>query len=441
MQNMTSGAKRPHIRRLLQKLTLVLVIFVICALALVTAVHRYSISLIDTSQKELLPAIHDHQRAALNLERLERMGDLVAYGGSLTLIRKNTLAAQVLAFQPSFDFNQNTRKTVRAASELLREIRRTRQPLLSSRAERLSSIEYENLIQLEQTLQKRWDKYKQELFDLQNKIISNAIALQTKNMQLITATNNQMLIVSACSISMLLLVVFIIGYNLYKHLITPVTEASQALAVLEQQTKYTPLKEARYQELHNIRNTVNSLSGTMKKLHEMATRDALTGCINRGYFMERAQQILAVAHRTKSPMAMVMLDVDHFKRVNDRHGHAMGDDTLKFAVKWISSLLPNGSFIGRMGGEEFAMAFPGYGLEDAVKISDKIRSEIEQNSINSGTIPAITVSLGVDVIRDATDEVDKLLSQADKALYQAKAGGRNQVVPYQAPVFISGELQ
>ncbi|OPX53937.1 hypothetical protein, partial [Oceanospirillum multiglobuliferum] len=145
------------------------------------------------------------------------------------------------------------------------------------------SIEHENLIQLEQTLQTRWDKYKQELFELQNKIISDATALQTKNMTLITATNNQMLMVAACSISMLLLVVFIIGYNLYKHLITPVTEASQALTVLEQQTEYTPLKEARYQELHNIRNTVNSLNGTMKKLHEMATRDALTGCINRGY--------------------------------------------------------------------------------------------------------------------------------------------------------------
>ncbi|OOV87787.1 GGDEF domain-containing protein [Oceanospirillum linum] len=441
MQNLTPGAKRPHIRRLLQKLTIVLVIFVICALAIVTAVHRYSIRLIDTSQKELLPAIHDHQRAALNLERLERMGDLVAYGGSLTLIRKNALAAQVLAFQPSFGFNQNTQKTVRAAFELIREIRRTRQPLLSSRAERLSSIEHENLIQLEQTLQTRWDKYKQELFELQNKIISDATALQTKNMTLITATNNQMLMVAACSISMLLLVVFIIGYNLYKHLITPVTEASQALTVLEQQTEYTPLKEARYQELHNIRNTVNSLNGTMKKLHEMATRDALTGCINRGYFMERAQQILTVAHRTKSPMAIVMLDVDHFKRVNDQYGHAMGDDTLKFAVKWISSLLPNGSFIGRMGGEEFAMIFPGYGLEDAVEVSDKIRSEIEQNSINSGTIPAITVSLGVDIVRHATDEVDKLLSQADKALYQAKAGGRNQVVSYQPPVFISDESQ
>lgn len=432
MPNQENHHQRPHIRKLLLKLIAMLVLFITCTLGIVAVMHNYSLKLIKTSQDELLPAIHDHQRAALNLERLERMGDLVVYGGSITLIRKNALAAQVLAFQPSFNFSPETKKTVQSAFELLREVRRTRQTLLSSQADRLSSIERENLIQLERTLQIRWGEYKQELFELQNKIISDATTLQTANMNQITSTNNLILVAASAGVSLLLLVIFFIGYNLYKHLITPIIEASSALTALEQRSGHAPLTEARYQELHTIRKAVNSLGETMSKLHNMATRDSLTGCVNRGYFMELAQQALSSAHRNKSALALVMLDVDHFKKVNDQYGHAVGDDTLKLATKWIRGMLPDDAFIGRLGGEEFALILPGYDTEQAVNLSDKIRLLIAKNSTDSGTIPAITVSLGVEVVKSATDEVDKLLSQADKALYQAKASGRNQVILFQA---------
>jgi len=428
MLNQDSHNPRPHIRKLLLRLIAMLVVFVISTLGVVTAIHNYSLQLIETSQKELLPAIHDHQRAALNLERLERMGDLVVYGGSITLIRKNALAAQVLAFQPSFNLSPDTQKTVRSAFELLREVRHTRQKLLSSNGERLSSIERQNLSQLEQTLRIRWGEYKQELFELQNKIISDATSLQTANMSQITSTNNLILVIASGGVSILLMLIFFIGYNLYKHLITPVIKASSALTALEQRSEHTPLTDARYQELHTINKAVNSLGETLAKLHDMATRDSLTGCVNRGYFLELAQQALSNAHRNKTAMALVMLDVDHFKKVNDQYGHSVGDDTLKLATKWIRAQLPDEGVIGRLGGEEFALILPGYDAVQAVKLSDKIRLMIANNSTDSGTIPAITVSLGVEVVKSATDEVDKLLSQADKALYQAKASGRNQVI-------------
>ncbi len=441
MQNQNSANQRPLIRKLLLKLIAMLVLFIACTIGVMAVMHSYSLKLIATSQDELLPAIHEHQRAALNLERLERMGDLVVYGGSLALIRKNALAAQVLAFQPSFNFSEETKKTVQSAFELLREVRRTRQTLLSSQADRLSSIERENLIQLERTLQIRWGEYKQELFELQNKIISDATSLQTENMRQITSTNNLMLVVASAGVSLLLLVIIFIGFNLYKHLITPITEASSALTALEQRSGHQPLAEARYQELHTIRKAVNSLGETMSKLHDMATRDSLTGCVNRGYFMELAQQALSYAHRNRTPMALVMLDVDHFKKVNDQYGHAVGDDTLKLATKWIRAALPEDAFIGRLGGEEFALILPGHDDQQAMKLSEKIRLLIADNSTNSGTIPAITVSLGVEVVKSATDEVDKLLSQADKALYQAKASGRNQVILFQPADAVSTPVE
>lgn len=424
--------KRPHIRTLLLNLIALLFLFLAGTLAVVATMHNYSLSLIEASQSKLLPAIHDHQRAALNLERLERMGDLVVYGGSISLIRKNALAAQVLAFQPSFNFNPETQKTVQSAFELLREVRRTRQMLLSSQLDRLSTIEQENLLQLERTLQIRWAEYKQQLFELQNRIISDSTTLQKENMLQITATNNLMLVVASVGLSLLLLVIFVIGYNLYKHLITPVIEASSALEALEQRSGYAPLSEARYQELHAIRGAVNNLAKTMSKLHEMATTDSLTGSINRGYFMELAQQALANAQRSNSPLALVMLDVDHFKRINDQHGHAIGDQTLQSITHWIQEILPEQAFLGRLGGEEFALILPGQNAEQATEFSNQIRQTIADNTANHSTIPAVTVSLGVNDVQRATDEIDKLLSHADKALYQAKANGRNQVVRFQA---------
>lgn len=434
MNSQDFDKQQPHIRKLLLRLTVILVISITGMLLVVALMHNKSMQLIEASQEKLLPAIHDHQRAALNLERLERMGDLVVYGGSISLIRKNALAAQVLAFQPSFNFTPETRQTVQAAFELLREVRRTRQTLLSSNSNNsLNSIEYQNLVQLERTLQIRWGEYKKELFELQNKIISDATSLQTSNMGQISSNNNRILLATVTGVTLLLIVIFFIGHKLYKHLIIPVIEASDALTTLEEETtgQHPPLKAARYQELHRIRNAVNSLGQTLSKLHDMATTDSLTGCINRGYFMELAQQALNYAHRNQAPLALVMLDVDHFKKVNDQYGHAVGDDTLKLATQWIKQALPEKAVIGRLGGEEFALILPGFDAEASELLSEKIRLQIERDSTDSAIIPAITISLGIDIVKSPTDEVDQLLSQADKALYQAKASGRNQVVLYQ----------
>ena len=431
MQNQSIGRKRPYIRKLLLNLIAMLALFVASTLGVVAVMHNYTQQLIETSQQELLPAIHDHQRAALNLERLERMGDLVVYGGSVSLIRKNALAAQVLAYQPSFNFNSETKQTVQAAFELLREVRRTRQTLLSSQADRLSSLERENLRQLERTLQIRWAEYKQDLFELQNRIISDATTLQTQNMSQITATNNLMLVVASCGISLLLLIVFFIGYNLYKHLITPVTEASTALMALEKQEGHQPLASARYQELHTIHNAVNNLGDTMKKLHTMATRDSLTGCVNRGYFMELAQEALTSAHRNRTPLALAMLDVDHFKKVNDTYGHLAGDFVLKEVTRLCKKILRNDDVIGRYGGEEFAILIYDLSTNETERIIERMGKIIREHKfyISKDQYIHITVSFGIyrpDLEVDT--DIHTITNNADKGLYKAKNKGRDCLV-------------
>ena len=428
-----SAPDKPHIRNLLKRLTLLLVLVVLSIALLVQVMHQYSNALTENSEQELLPKIHEHQRLALNLERLERMGDLVVYASSPELIRRNALSAQVLAYQPSLRQHPQARDTARAVFELLREMRRARQQLMSENSS-ISQAERRNLQQLEQSLQKRWSEYKQTLFSLQNRLISESTSLQQQNLRQITTTNNLILMVAWGGIGLLILLILLIGSKLNRHLIRPVTYASQALAALDQ-GKENNLHPARYQELDTIYQAVNNLQETLYKLQQMATRDSLTGCINRGYFMERACQVLGYARQSRRPLTLVMLDIDHFKKVNDRFGHAIGDQALIQCCRWIRDTLddalgqnPQPPEIGRLGGEEFALLLPGCDRPEALRLCEKIRLAVAENSARHADLPAFTVSMGIQTMQSPADEVDQLLSQADKALYEAKATGRNRVI-------------
>lgn len=420
--------RRPRIKHLLNRLTvLVLAVtgFVVFAILMLS---NYSAQLAQRSEQELLPSIHEHQRAALNLERLERMGDLVAYGADLALIRRNALAAQVLAYQPSFDFDPKTQKAVREAYDLIKALRIVRQQYLNlpiSQNDRETQVKL--LQQKEQTLQTQWGEHKQALFELQNRIITDATALQAQTLQKISQTSRRILIVGMIGVGLFVIALAVAATLLRRHLVVPVTEASHALLAIES-GKPHHLHRARYDEIATIHHAVDRLSSTMKKLHDMATTDSLTGCYNRRYFMELAQAELMTAHHRNAPLTLMMMDLDHFKRVNDEYGHATGDETLKLCTQWIRDLLPEGCFLGRLGGEEFAVLLTHHDRQASMALAETIRACLSEQSAQQSTIPHFTVSIGIESRYYATDTVDSLLSLADKALYQAKSSGRNRVV-------------
>jgi len=167
---------------------------------------------------------------------------------------------------------------------------------------------------------------------------------------------------------------------------------------------------------------------TELKLRELATTDALTGLNNRRWFMELAQTEFARSRRYNRALAMFMMDIDHFKRVNDTYGHDVGDQVLSALAGIAVGALREADILGRLGGEEFGVLLPETARQSAMDVAERLRRAVEAAVIhtNAGDL-RITVSIGVAVMGGTTGSVDLLLKDADVALYEAKQSGRNRV--------------
>ena len=169
-----------------------------------------------------------------------------------------------------------------------------------------------------------------------------------------------------------------------------------------------------------------------KELVQLATTDFLTEALNRRHFMASAGAEIQRAGRYGRPMALLMLDLDFFKRVNDERGHAAGDQALKAFVLLARDVLRDQDLIGRMGGEEFAIALPETTLAAAIIVAERLRNRLSQLDIpiGGGAPLRLTTSIGVAECQIADSEgLEACLSRADAALYRAKAQGRNRVEP------------
>jgi diguanylate cyclase (GGDEF)-like protein len=158
------------------------------------------------------------------------------------------------------------------------------------------------------------------------------------------------------------------------------------------------------------------------KLGELAIHDSLTGALNRGAFEQRLEAELARTDRMAAPCSLVVLDVDHFKRVNDTRGHAAGDAALRALAVAVTEAKRRSDIFGRVGGEEFAVVLPDTGLHGATTFAEKLRESLK------ATMGDVTVSFGVTDARTAGRTVRGMLHSADVALYDAKRRGRDRVV-------------
>jgi diguanylate cyclase (GGDEF)-like protein len=160
-----------------------------------------------------------------------------------------------------------------------------------------------------------------------------------------------------------------------------------------------------------------------------ATKDSLTGIANRAAFLETAKRVLECCRRTQTPVSAIMFDLDHFKEINDKHGHAIGDAVLKRFCSAAVAALRQTDLFGRMGGEEFAALLPAVSIEAALLRAERIRlSFADDCQFVRGHRVNATVSSGVSVSMNAEQTLDALLEEADAALYRAKAEGRNRVI-------------
>lgn len=191
-----------------------------------------------------------------------------------------------------------------------------------------------------------------------------------------------------------------------------------------------------------LRNTKGELSGYVEVFHDIseqkqreelllqrATRDALTGIANRGYFTEVASNEIARARRFAEPLSVIMLDIDHFKKINDSYGHETGDRAIIAVAQTCSQAMRKIDLVGRLGGEEFAILLPRADKEPALEIAQRLRMKLSEQRViaSDGSEISFTVSGGVAALRPLTRDLHELLRNADNALYQAKREGRNQI--------------
>ena len=177
----------------------------------------------------------------------------------------------------------------------------------------------------------------------------------------------------------------------------------------------------------------NALSKTNLELQVMASTDMLTNVHNRRSLFDLGNKQLNIARRYQRPLTLIILDVDHFKNINDRYGHAIGDLVLKNIANACKTLLRSADIFGRYGGEEFVAVCPETDMKGTAILAERLRTLVQEMTIPEVlNLSNVTISLGVAMMSPSDTDIGQTISRADKALYQAKQQGRNKVVFFQA---------
>lgn len=201
-----------------------------------------------------------------------------------------------------------------------------------------------------------------------------------------------------------------------------------ALAVI------SPIRNEEGQITHfvAVQQDITARKQAEEELRLWAITDSLTGLYNRRQLFLLTEQALREERRTHQPLCALMMDVDHFKRVNDTYGHSVGDMILQNVADLLQRNLRQADVLGRYGGEEFGVVLPNTGLEEALQIAERIRKQVAEMRVHTtlGQV-AVTISIGITLKQNSQIlNVEKLFDQADQALYQAKQSGRNRVMVF-----------
>ncbi|HZV82617.1 MAG TPA: diguanylate cyclase [Geobacteraceae bacterium] len=179
-----------------------------------------------------------------------------------------------------------------------------------------------------------------------------------------------------------------------------------------------------------IKSLQDELKQSNEMLKQLSNTDPLTKLYNRRYMLDMLEKEIQRAKRKGTRLSLILMDIDHFKKVNDLYGHQSGDQVLVTVAKLAAADLRGYDFTARYGGEEFVIALPETGHDDALMIAERVRHRIELHNFSGmlGTL-RVTISMGVATCpTDFIGSIDDLIREADTALYRAKAAGRNRVV-------------
>jgi diguanylate cyclase len=211
-----------------------------------------------------------------------------------------------------------------------------------------------------------------------------------------------------------------------------IAEIKAILAEIIAETKELSESSLLFQaKLNDSKNEIQLLRMELTRVKETAITDALTGLLNRRAFDQKLHEHIENYKNSAGELCLLILDLDHFKRINDNFGHLVGDNVLRYTAKLMQQHIAGNHYAARYGGEEMAVIMPDTPLSKAMEIAEKIRRSLAQYPLqrkdNSESIGKVTLSVGVSACK-VHDTLDSLIDRADKALYQAKNNGRNQVM-------------
>lgn len=232
------------------------------------------------------------------------------------------------------------------------------------------------------------------------------------------------------------LIIFILTFWLiYKKILNPIDGLTKNI-ILFKENKKDSFDFKYYNDeigflINNFFEMKQTIDKNIEKLQYNASYDFLTKIFNRKTYFEISEEIFELSKRQNEPFSILLIDIDHFKRINDTYGHLIGDEVLKFVSSNISKLLRKSDILGRYGGEEFIVTLPNTKLDNAKTIAEKINKYIYDNHyVNETYNLQLSVSVGIAQIKKETNLTD-LIHKADEALYKAKNYGRNRVVVYE----------
>ncbi|MDX1735304.1 MAG: diguanylate cyclase, partial [Halioglobus sp.] len=205
-------------------------------------------------------------------------------------------------------------------------------------------------------------------------------------------------------------------------------EVRGVITTFDDLTELEERNEVLKKTLTDLKQTQFDVEMKNKELQILATRDALTGVLNRRSFTDQLGALYDASREYSTDLVCIMVDIDHFKRINDNYGHSVGDKIIKFVADVLGKQVRKGDLVARYGGEEYCVVLDGSSVEHAITVAERMRKEITKGDPGVFTSSLrVTASFGIAALDDTVDSKEALINNADRALYLAKESGRNKV--------------
>lgn len=390
-------------------------LLLITAIALLVADQRKLLDSVTQLRTQALPTSIEQQRLARNIETLRLEGERVLSASTPQARQQAMFVVNLMASHPSILGNPRARDIATETELFLTRV---------TRGEQGDSAVHAEWAQLSRRLSLAADDISVEAVSLARGEVATMGAVIEGAQQKLYAT-----------LAITLVFVIVLLLLMHRRLILPLQRIDATLKTLGKTAPVLDLPPGSLHEIKAIEGAIGQLHDILQKheetrdeLERLAATDMLTGLNNRREFMHIAAGEVARSQRYGRPVTVGLADLDHFKRINDQHGHAAGDLALRAFADLVRSTLRHADTAGRYGGEEFAFVFPETTPEEAAVLSNRLRSRLDAMVIALPDGATLRMTLSIGIADASVRSLEEALSVADQALYEAKASGRNTVV-------------